>query len=76
VPARRPQYARRTTVIEPEATRDHTERMLAAFGARIAVDTHNGERHIVVEGHHELTAQAPDGSRRPELGGVSRSSRP
>jgi 3-phosphoshikimate 1-carboxyvinyltransferase len=46
-----------TTVIEPVATRDHTERMLAAFGAMIAVDTHNGERHIVVEGHHELTAQ-------------------
>jgi 3-phosphoshikimate 1-carboxyvinyltransferase len=46
-----------TTVIEPVPTRDHTERMLAAFGARIAVDTHRGERHIVVEGHHELTAQ-------------------
>jgi 3-phosphoshikimate 1-carboxyvinyltransferase len=46
----------RTTVIEPEATRDHTERMLQAFGARIAVEEGNGERHISVEGHHELTA--------------------
>jgi 3-phosphoshikimate 1-carboxyvinyltransferase len=47
----------RTTVIEPEPTRDHTERMLAAFGARIAVDMRDGERHIAVTGHHELTAR-------------------
>jgi 3-phosphoshikimate 1-carboxyvinyltransferase len=46
----------RTTVIEPEATRDHTERMLKAFGARITVEEANGERHISVEGHHELAA--------------------
>lgn len=46
----------RTTVIEPEATRDHTERMLQAFGARISVEDDNGERHISVEGHHELVA--------------------
>jgi 3-phosphoshikimate 1-carboxyvinyltransferase len=46
----------RTTVIEPEATRDHTERMLKAFGARISVEEADGERHISVEGHHELAA--------------------
>ena len=28
----------RTTVIEPVATRDHTERMLKAFGARLVID--------------------------------------
>ncbi len=47
----------RTTVIESVATRDHTERMLAAFGARIAVASHDGQRHIAVDGHRELTAQ-------------------
>ncbi|HUE47000.1 MAG TPA: 3-phosphoshikimate 1-carboxyvinyltransferase [Aestuariivirgaceae bacterium] len=46
----------RTTVIEPEATRDHTERMLHAFGAHISIEEANGERHIAVEGHHELAA--------------------
>ena len=48
----------RTTVIEPVATRDHTERMLAAFGAKISVDTIEGVRHVSVEGQHEFTAQA------------------
>jgi 3-phosphoshikimate 1-carboxyvinyltransferase len=47
----------RTTVIEPQPTRDHTERMLEAFGARITVEDENGERRIAVEGHHELTAR-------------------
>lgn len=47
-----------TTVIEPVMTRDHTERMMAGFGARISVETmENGERHITVEGQHDLTAQ-------------------
>jgi 3-phosphoshikimate 1-carboxyvinyltransferase len=46
----------RTTVIEPQATRDHSERMLAAFGAKILVEAVNGRR-IAVEGHHELAAQ-------------------
>ena len=49
--------AGRTTVIEPQATRDHTERMLEAFGAGIAVETLNGERRIAVEGHRELAAR-------------------
>jgi 3-phosphoshikimate 1-carboxyvinyltransferase len=49
--------AGRTTVIEPQATRDHTERMLEAFGAGIVVETLNGERRIAVEGHRELAAR-------------------
>ncbi|HEY8352554.1 MAG TPA: 3-phosphoshikimate 1-carboxyvinyltransferase [Sphingomonadales bacterium] len=47
----------RTTVIEPEATRDHSERMLRHFGAEITVtDTPEG-RVIALEGQPELTAQ-------------------
>lgn len=46
-----------TTVIEPIATRDHTERMLAAFGAKISVTMQDGARHISIEGQHELKAQ-------------------
>lgn len=44
-----------TTVIEPEATRDHTERMLAHFGAapRVTEDA-DGGRHITVTGRPEL----------------------
>jgi 3-phosphoshikimate 1-carboxyvinyltransferase len=48
----------RTTVIEPVATRDHTERMLGAFGAKIHIEEHGRARHISVTGHHELTAQS------------------
>lgn len=46
-----------TTVIEPVPTRDHTERMLASFGARISVAAKDGVRHISIEGRHELKAQ-------------------
>ncbi|WP_373488773.1 3-phosphoshikimate 1-carboxyvinyltransferase, partial [Blastomonas sp.] len=47
-----------TTVIEPVATRDHSERMLAGFGAQIAVETdREGVRHISVTGPCDLTAQ-------------------
>jgi 3-phosphoshikimate 1-carboxyvinyltransferase len=46
-----------TTVIEPIATRDHTERMLKSFGAKIEVADRDGARHISIEGRHELTAQ-------------------
>ena len=44
-----------TTVIETEATRDHTEKMLTYFGAQVTV-THEGEdgRRIVLEGRPEL----------------------
>ena len=49
-----------TTVIEPTPTRDHTERMLKGFGAKIAVTRVDGARHIALEGQHELTAQSLD----------------
>jgi 3-phosphoshikimate 1-carboxyvinyltransferase len=49
-----------TTVIEPIATRDHTERMLLGFGARLSIDEREDGRHISVEGQHELKAQAID----------------
>ena len=43
-----------TTVIEPEPTRDHTERMLRHFGADIAVAAHPRGRAITVKGDAEL----------------------
>ncbi len=45
----------RTTVIETEATRDHTEKMLTYFGATLKV-THEGHdgRRIELEGRPEL----------------------
>jgi len=47
-----------TTVIEPVMTRDHTEKMLAGFGARIEIETDSrGERHIRLEGRGELRGQ-------------------
>jgi 3-phosphoshikimate 1-carboxyvinyltransferase len=47
----------KTTVIEPILTRDHTERMLTAFGARLSIEDVEGVRHVTVEGQHELAAQ-------------------
>jgi 3-phosphoshikimate 1-carboxyvinyltransferase len=53
--------AGRTTVIEPQPTRDHTERMMRHFGASVAVETlPEGGRRIVLEGQPELTAAALD----------------
>ncbi|MEE8223484.1 MAG: 3-phosphoshikimate 1-carboxyvinyltransferase [Alphaproteobacteria bacterium] len=47
-----------TTVIEPQATRDHTELMLQHFGARIDVrDEGEGARRITLEGQPELQAR-------------------
>lgn len=46
----------RTTVIERQATRDHTERMLAAFGAEITVEQEGGGLAITVSGERELAA--------------------
>jgi len=47
-----------TTVIEPVATRDHTERMLVGFGASLSVETDgDGARVIRLDGRPELTAQ-------------------
>jgi 3-phosphoshikimate 1-carboxyvinyltransferase len=43
-----------TRVIEPVPTRDHTERMLAGFGANLEVDEENGERVISIHGEVDL----------------------
>jgi 3-phosphoshikimate 1-carboxyvinyltransferase len=47
-----------TTIIEPAATRDHTERMLDAFGAEIEIDIRKGERRIALTGQPHLRPQA------------------
>ena len=47
-----------TEVIEPVPTRDHSERMLAGFGADLAVETDgDGVRHIRLVGEAELKPQ-------------------
>ena len=46
-----------TTVIEPEPSRDHTERMLAYLGAKVAIGERDGERAVTVEGDAELVAR-------------------
>jgi 3-phosphoshikimate 1-carboxyvinyltransferase len=46
-----------TVVIEREATRDHTERMLAGFGARIATEATAEGRVIALRGQPELRPQ-------------------
>jgi 3-phosphoshikimate 1-carboxyvinyltransferase len=47
-----------TTVIEPEATRDHTERMLRHFGAEVrVVPADNKGKRITVVGWPELKAR-------------------
>ncbi|MDX1580799.1 MAG: 3-phosphoshikimate 1-carboxyvinyltransferase, partial [Alphaproteobacteria bacterium] len=43
-----------TEVIEREATRDHTERMLARLGADIRIEDRGGARHIFLRGQPEL----------------------
>lgn len=44
-----------TTVIETEATRDHTERMLAHFGAEVRIEPHGRHgRRITLTGEPEL----------------------
>ncbi|GHG92194.1 3-phosphoshikimate 1-carboxyvinyltransferase [Pseudodonghicola xiamenensis] len=47
-----------TVVIEKEATRDHTERMLAGFGATVTTEETNEGRVITLTGQPELTPQA------------------
>ncbi|MDX2289227.1 MAG: 3-phosphoshikimate 1-carboxyvinyltransferase [Hyphomicrobiaceae bacterium] len=50
-----------TSVIEAEATRDHTERMLRHFGADVNVtDEPDGSRRITVKGHPTLQGQTVD----------------
>jgi len=46
-----------TTVIEPKATRDHTETMLRHFGAEVRVETAGGGRRITLVGQPELTGR-------------------
>ena len=46
-----------TTVIEPVPTRDHSERMLGGFGAKLDVAEENGERIIRIHGEAELKPQ-------------------
>ncbi len=46
-----------TSVVEPQPTRDHTERMLGHFGAKVTVEVEpGGGRRITVAGHPELIA--------------------
>jgi len=46
-----------TTVIEPQPTRDHTERMLRHFGAEVVTELEEGGgRRIAVQGFPELAA--------------------
>ncbi len=52
----------RTTVIEPEPTRDHTERMLVHFGAEVEIgETPKGEKRggksVALTGQPELTGR-------------------
>lgn len=47
----------KTVVVEAEATRDHTERMLAGFGAEITVEDTDEGRVITLTGQPELTPQ-------------------
>ncbi len=47
-----------TVVIEAEATRDHTERMLAGFGARLRVEEGSEGRVITLTGQPELAPQS------------------
>ncbi|MEM7664229.1 MAG: 3-phosphoshikimate 1-carboxyvinyltransferase [Pseudomonadota bacterium] len=46
-----------TTVIEPVATRDHTERMLRGFGATLEIGEEDGARVISVHGEADLRPQ-------------------
>ncbi|WP_409361392.1 3-phosphoshikimate 1-carboxyvinyltransferase [Bartonella heixiaziensis] len=50
-----------TTVIEPIPTRDHTEKMLKAFGAELEIETDaKGTRFIHLNGQPHLTGQTLD----------------
>jgi 3-phosphoshikimate 1-carboxyvinyltransferase len=55
----------KTVVIETEATRDHTERMLAGFGAEITTEVTDEGRVITLTGQPELKAQHIDVPRDP-----------
>ena len=44
-----------TVVIEPEPSRDHTEKMLIHFGAQVRVEQEGGGRRITLTGQPELS---------------------
>lgn len=46
-----------TTVIEPEPSRDHTERMLQFLGFPLETEEKNGERHIRITGQQQTPLQ-------------------
>ena len=46
-----------TTVVEKEATRDHTERMLRYFGANVQTTVKDGLTRITVKGPAEMTGR-------------------
>jgi 3-phosphoshikimate 1-carboxyvinyltransferase len=50
----------RTTVIEPVRSRDHTERMLTAFGAAVDIHPDGTGRRIAIEGGQALRAARVD----------------
>lgn len=48
-----------TVVIEPEATRDHTEKLLSHFGAEVRIEPHGAHgRRITLKGQPELEPAA------------------
>jgi 3-phosphoshikimate 1-carboxyvinyltransferase len=47
--------AGRTVVVEPEKSRDHSERMLAAFGARVQIEAEGSGWRVTLEGGQALT---------------------
>jgi len=46
-----------TTVIEPAATRDHTERLLSYFGAQVTATKRQGLRAVSIKGDGELAGR-------------------
>ena len=47
----------KTSVLEPKPTRDHTERLLRAFGAEVESEVEPSGRRVRVTGHSELIGQ-------------------
>ncbi|MGH7073211.1 MAG: 3-phosphoshikimate 1-carboxyvinyltransferase [Stellaceae bacterium] len=45
-----------TRIVEPEPTRDHTERLMRHFGATVSVADDRDGRHIAITGQPELVA--------------------
>jgi 3-phosphoshikimate 1-carboxyvinyltransferase len=47
-----------TSVLEPQATRDHTERMLGYFGAQVRIGQRDAKRLVTVCGNAELEGRS------------------